>query len=183
MRSVNASASLVLGPFLTTSIEGKGLIMFKYISTIAIAIVLSTSFHLDAGAQTSSGYQSRQIQNQVQVERGTVIQVREIKVEGSEMGMGIGGLLGGLLGAVAAQNTDNYAAKAAAAAIGGTLGGLAGKKFSGNTGAELIIQKENGSIVAVTQESGDNTLFGVGQRVLFIGGRVLPDTTQVAARY
>lgn len=140
-------------------------------------LVISLATAIGAQAQTSSGYEHQQIQRQVQVERGVVLQVRQIEIAGSDVGTGIGGLIGGLLGALAAQNTDNYAAKGVAAAVGGTLGGLAGKKVSGNTGSELIIQKERGDVVSVTQEAGDNTVFSPGQRVLFIGGRVLADTT------
>ena len=143
--------------------------------TIVLAFVSIAAF-----SQTSSGYEGQQLQQQVRVERGIVLQVRQIDVGGSQTGTTIGGILGGLLGVVASQNTDNYAAKGVAATLGATLGGVIGKKTSGNAGLELIIQKSDGTVVSVTQ-SADSTSFAVGQRVLFISGRVLPDMTATFA--
>lgn len=143
--------------------------------SIFLFIVLAFA-SIAAFSQTSSGYDGQQLQQQVRIERGIILQVRQIDVGGTQTGTTIGGILGGLLGVVASQNTDNYAAKGVAATLGATLGGVVGKKASGNAGFELVIQKSDGNVVSVTQSS-DNTNFAVGQRVLFVGGRVLPDMT------
>jgi outer membrane lipoprotein SlyB len=164
--------------------------MKKHLLAIAVCTVFSTVSHAqfsqfqqfqNTEPHTSGGYADQQLQKQIQVERGIVLQVRKIEVQGSETGQVVGGLLGGLLGAVAARNTDDYAAKGVAATLGATLGAVGGKKFTGNSGSELIIQKQSGDVVSVTQEDDENT-FSPGQYVIFVGGRVLHDMTNTFTR-
>lgn len=147
--------------------------------TVFFAMALSLSVNLDLAAQTANGYTAPQLQAPKPVERGTVVQVREIKVEGTTAGTSVGAILGGVFGALWARNESDYSTKAAAAAIGGTAGGFIGKALSGNRGYELIIALDGGKLISVTQDGSDGTLFKEGQGILMIGGRVVPDSTKL----
>lgn len=112
--------------------------------------------------------------------RGTIINVREVNIQGSQTG--IGGLSGATGGAVAGSAIGNGGRSNALGAIGGAvIGGIAGAAIEeGSTrqkGLEYVIETENDNLITVVQ--GLSPSLSKRQKVLVIYGnptRVIPDS-------
>jgi len=121
-------------------------------------------------------------QEEAQVQRGTIIGVRQIVITPSGT---IGAATGGAVGGVAGSQVPGAPVVTALGAIGGTLvggiGGAAAAQAVGQTkGWEYIVQEEPGDkLVSVTQTS--KTALPIGLHVLVIAGaqqaRIVPDYT------
>ncbi len=112
--------------------------------------------------------------------RGTIVNVREVNIQGNQTG--IGGLSGAAGGAVAGSAIGNGGRSNALGAIGGAvIGGIAGAVIEEGTtsqkGLEYVIETENDNLITVVQ--GLTPSLSKKQKILVIYGnptRVIPDT-------
>lgn len=108
-------------------------------------------------------------QRMAQVQDGTVVSVRPVRLEGRDTG--VGGTVGMVGGAVAGSNVGGYREAPVFAFLGAILGGVIGtaiERDAGRTEAlELIIQLRNGERVAVVQARGQEE-FRPGDAVMVI---------------
>lgn len=104
-----------------------------------------------------------------QVQDGTVVAVRSVKVEGPQSG--VGGAVGMVTGAVAGSNVGGYRDAPVFAFLGAILGGVIGtaiERDAGTTPAvELIVQLRNGERVAIVQAKGQEE-FRAGDAVMVV---------------
>jgi outer membrane lipoprotein SlyB len=110
-----------------------------------------------------------EIQRMAQVQDGTVVSVRSVRLEGRDSGAG--GAVGMVAGAVAGSNVGGYRDAPVFAMLGAILGGVIGhaiERDAGRTEAvELIVQLRNGERVAVVQAKGQEE-FRAGDAVMII---------------
>lgn len=103
--------------------------------------------------------------------KGTIISVRDVRIQGSESGAGAtaGAIAGGAAGS---QIGDNGAAHVVGAVGGAVVGALAGAAIeegsSRQAGVEYVVQAETGAILTVVQGTEDR--MRVGDRVLLLYG-------------
>jgi len=106
---------------------------------------------------------------------GTVVSVRQVRIEGTKSGVGTAGgaVAGGALGStIGGGRAENIAAGIGGAILGGLIGAAAEEGVTRQTGMEYTIQLERGDTIVVVQ--GDDqpvALAGQPVRVLY-GDRV-----------
>ena len=118
-----------------------------------------------ATSQSGRSYSQSQAQRSLSVYYGTIIELREVTIEGSSSGAGalIGGVAGGVLGSTIGSGSGRTLAT-----VGGALAGLAAgsavEKRSGTKAAtEFTIELDSGRMMAVVQEQ--DSYYRVGDRV------------------
>ncbi|WP_330926422.1 hypothetical protein [Candidatus Sororendozoicomonas aggregata] len=141
--------------------------MKPYICAVAIASVLMivSGCTKDLFGTTYSQDEARQIQK---VQFGTIEEVRPVKLEGEQGG--VGALAGGAIGGIAAgSNIGGGSGSSIASIIGAVAGGIVGnmaeKKLTEKQGVELTVKLDNGSKVSVVQQADPNEVFVKGNRV------------------
>ena len=101
---------------------------------------------------------------------GTVLKVDAVTIEGTQSGAGA--VLGGALGAAAGQTIGDGTGRVLGAVAGGVAGALGGsaveKKVTTQDGLEIMVELDNGEIIAVVQEKDDE--YAVGDRVRILKG-------------
>jgi outer membrane lipoprotein SlyB len=127
-----------------------------------------------ASSRSDSVYSRSQARQAHSVYYGTVLEVQEVTIEGTQSGIGAisGGVLGGVAGsAIGGGKGSNIAA--AAGAIGGMLAGAAAEKgVTTKDGLEIMVELDSGELKVIVQEK-DN-VYAVGNRVRLIAA---PDGT------
>ncbi|MEM1138402.1 MAG: hypothetical protein AAGH45_00855 [Pseudomonadota bacterium] len=129
--------------------------------------VLSLSLFAAACASglDSSDYSRGSVGNVSRTTSGTVLQVREVRIEGTKSGIGTGAgaVIGGAVGAV----------------VGGIAGAAAEEGVTRQKGHEYTIRRSDGSVITIVQ-GADANMLPPGSPVLIISGqrtRVVADTT------
>jgi outer membrane lipoprotein SlyB len=129
-------------------------------------------------------------QRLAQVQEGTVVSVRSVRLEGRDSG--VGGALGMVGGAVAGSHVGGQREAPVFAFLGAVLGGVIGHAVERDAGRadalEMIIQLRNGERVAVVQAQGQED-FRPGDAVMIISqgrsarvSRALPPVPPSATR-
>ncbi len=142
------------------------MIMNKRAAVFLATVVLALSGCMsDLTGTTYSRQEARQMQV---VKFGTIAEVRLVKLEGTESGVGT--LAGGAAGGIAAGSNVGSGSGSAVAAIagavaGGVLGNMAEKKLTEKQGVELTVRLEDGTYVSVVQQADANAPFTPGDRV------------------
>lgn len=118
-----------------------------------------------ASSRSGQVYTREQARTAHTVYTGTVLQVQEVTIEGTQSGAGA--VLGGALGAAAGQTIGGGSGRVLGT-VGGAVGGaLAGsaleKKATTAAGLEITVELDNGRVIAVVQEKDDD--YQVGDRV------------------
>lgn len=125
-----------------------------------------------------------------QVQDGTVVAVRPVRVDGHQTGLGA--TVGSVAGAVGGSSVGGARDSVVFATLGAVLGGVIGHAVERSAGREealeLIIQLRNGERVAIVQRQGDER-FQPGDAVMIISQgrsarvtRALPPVPPGAAR-
>lgn len=152
-----------------------------------IVLIVAPALLSSCARQISSGtYVDSHVGEASRTFRGTVINVRQVRVEGSEKlqdntaGALIGGGAGALAGAQFGGGHGQLAAAGAGALLGGVLGALGQKELSSQEGFEYVIELSNGEMRTIVQ--GLDHALSVGQKVLLMvsndgRSRVVPDTS------
>ena len=130
-----------------------------------------------AGCQSSrSGrvYSRDQARVTQSVYYGTVLEVKNVQIEGTKSGFGMiaGGVLGGFLGNTVGGGTGRKLATAGGAVAGAAAGAAGEEAATRKKGLEITVELDNGQIIAVVQEADDQ--YAVGDRVRILRG---PDGT------
>lgn len=99
---------------------------------------------------------------------GTIVHIREVKIQGEDGKDIIGAVGGAVLGGFLGNSIGGGRGRSLATAAGAIVGGLAGQKVESSvnktSGVELEIRKDDGKTIIVVQKQS-NTDFRVGQRV------------------
>ncbi len=125
------------------------------LAILAALAALSTA----ACAPTHSGgtYSRAQAGEEQRVSRGTILAMRDVKVEGTQSGAGVigGGVIGGVAGSMLGKGSRANLAGAAAGAVLGAVGGsMAESKITEQTSTEFTVREESGAIIAVVGQRG-----------------------------
>jgi outer membrane lipoprotein SlyB len=104
-----------------------------------------------------------------QVQDGTILAVRKVKLDGNQSGLGA--TVGSVAGAVSGSSVGGHRESVVFATLGAVLGGVIGHAIERNSGRdealELIVQLRNGERVAIVQSQGEER-FNPGDAVMII---------------
>lgn len=132
-----------------------------------VLIVVFLALVVQGCAPSASGrvYSRDQARQSQQTSYGTVIQVDQVTIEGTQSGLGT--IAGGALGAGVGQAIGSGTGRALAAIAGGVAGAVAGsaaeKGATTKTGLEIMVELDNGQMVTVVQEADE--IYRPGDRV------------------
>ncbi|QGM81492.1 glycine zipper 2TM domain-containing protein [Otariodibacter oris] len=139
-----------------------------------LATMLVTSIVITGCANTDifsgSVYRADQAKEARSISYGTIVSVRDVKIQADNQGV-IGTVGGGVLGGVAGSAIGGGRGQAIATAVGAIAGSVVGSKVeekaSQVSSVELVIRKDNGQEIVVVQKKEDG--FVPGRRVRIVG--------------
>lgn len=150
--------------------------------TAALALVAALAVPVGACSTHSADTYSRDEMGQAMtVTHGTVVSVRQVKVEGTQSGVGAasGAAIGGVGGyQVGGDRSVNIIGAIGGAVIGGLIGLAAEKGLTSDTAEEVIVRQDDGTTRAYIQKMDDPNALQPGDRVLIMRGdktRVVKD--------
>ena len=140
---------------------------------ITVLILFMAAPMITACASSRSGqvYTRDQARHEMQVNYGTVRDVRAVQIEGTKSGVGAvaGGVTGGVLGSMVGGGKGRLLG-AVVGALGGAAGGaLAEEQVTMRQGVEVTVELDTGELVTVVQEA--DMQFSVGERVRVLRAR------------
>jgi outer membrane lipoprotein SlyB len=124
-----------------------------------------------APVHSGSTYSRSQAGQEQRVSKGTILAMREVKVEGTDTGAGtIGGaVVGGAAGSTLGQGARaNLAGAAVGAVLGAVVGAMAESRLTEATAIEFTVREENGATIAVVQANDQG--LREGERVAILRG-------------
>lgn len=138
----------------------------------ALLFLVSPSL-LTSCASSRSGqvYSRDQARQGMRVSYGTVREVREVQIEGTQSGVGAvaGGVTGGVLGSMVGGGRGR-ALGAVVGALGGAAGGaLAEEAVTKKNGLEITVELDTGEVLSIVQEA--DMSFYAGERVRVLQGQ------------
>ena len=146
-------------------------------STLALTSLLGGCSGSDLSPNT---YNGSTVGVASRAEKGTIVSIRQVKIQqNSHVGALGGAVAGGAAGSLVGNRTAvSIASATGGALLGGLIGNEAEKQLRKDVGYEYIVQLNNGSTIAVTQQQ--DLQLGLNQHVLVIYGpttRIVPDNT------
>ena len=146
-----------------------------------LALLAVSSLAGCAGGIGGADYGRGQVRGEQSVRLATVMSVRQVRVEGTNSGLGTlaGAAAGGIAGNSAGRGNGNALATVAGAVVGGLAGAAIENGSSKQEGVEITVQFDNGRLSAITQ--GADEAFHVGDRVMVTSGSGVTRVTKVAA--
>jgi outer membrane lipoprotein SlyB len=141
----------------------------KRLGLPAIVVIATVTLVGCSSAPSSSTYTRAQAGTLQEVQMGSVLSVRNIRIEkdSTDVGNAAGAVLGGIAGSTAGEGRGKAAASVAGAVIGGIIGSKIDKSVQTQPGYEITIQLDGGKTVVVTQLADE--AFRPGDRVKVIG--------------
>ncbi|MEG9500195.1 glycine zipper 2TM domain-containing protein [Mannheimia indoligenes] len=141
---------------------------------LALAAALMSSFVLVGCANTDiysgSVYSGSQAKEARSISYGTILSVRDVKIQADSQGV-IGTVGGGVLGGIAGSSVGGGTGQAIATAVGAIAGSVIGsqveQKASQVSSLEMVIRKDDGKEIVVVQKKEDG--FVPGKRVRIVG--------------
>ncbi len=134
---------------------------------IIFLAVFGTLFIITGCGTSQSGrvYTQGQAQRSLSVYYGTIIELREVTIQGSSTGAGtvIGGIAGGVAGSTIGHGRGSTLAAVAGALVGAAAGSAIEKESGTKPALEFTIELDNGRLMAVVQEADGH--YRVGDRV------------------
>lgn len=133
------------------------------LAAAALALSVYTGCTESASGNVFSRDEARQA---AEIYEGTVVDVREGKIEGSQSGIGgIGGAaMGGAVGSTIGGGSGNTVATVGGAVLGALVGNAVEKGVTGENALQITVKLDvNGKNIQVVQ--GKDIAFTVGQRV------------------
>ncbi len=121
-------------------------------------------------SQTGKVYTQGQAQKSLDVYYGTIIELREVTIQGSSSGAGavVGGVAGGVVGSTIGSGRGRTLATVGGALAGVAAGSAVEKKSGTKAAMEFTIELDNGRMMAVVQEADGH--YRVGDRVRLLQG-------------
>lgn len=148
---------------------------FRYIPLMLAAVVLAGC----GSAPSASSYSRNQALQAQNVEKGKIVSMRAVQVEGTKSGVGsgAGAVAGGVAGSfIGGGWRSNVLGAVGGAILGGVGGSAAEEAITSSTGTEFVVQLDNGRTIAVVQANDEN--LAPGDRVMVLQGgqtRVVSD--------
>ena len=139
-------------------------------------------FSACAPLQPTSSYSREQMGRTATVMKGVVLALRDVKVSGTESGLGatVGATSGGVAGSYIGGDTRAHILGAIGGALVGGIAGAAAERAATKAGAmEFIIEQDNGQLIAIVQTNEES--IAVGESVLILRSdrvRVIKDRTK-----
>ncbi len=132
---------------------------------------------LGAGCASGLGsgdYERREARRVYEVRMGVVENVRSVRLEGTESGVGT--VAGAAVGGIAGSTVGGGKGQAIGAVLGAVAGGVAGaaaeEAITRKSGLEITVRLDSGRTIAVVQEdSGERFAVGDRVRILESGGQ------------
>jgi outer membrane lipoprotein SlyB len=121
-------------------------------------------------ASTDPDLRSRpEAMRMAQVQDGTVIAVRKVKLDGNQTGLGatVGAVAGGVAGGSVGGRRESAVFSTLGAVLGGVLGHAIERSGGREEALEFIVQLRNGERVAIVQSQGEER-FNPGDAVMII---------------
>ncbi len=120
-----------------------------------------------ASSMSGSAYSRKEARRVQTVDKGEVIMVREVQIEGTKSPAGAiaGGVMGFVLGNTIGGGSGKNVARAAGA-IGGALAGSAIEEAATRqTGLEITVKLDSGEVIAIVQGKDEKETFEEGDLV------------------
>lgn len=122
----------------------------------------------------SGDYERREARRVYEVRMGVVENVRSVRLEGTESG--VGAVAGGAVGGIAGSEIGRGKGSAVGAILGAVAGGIAGaaaeQAITRKPGLEITVRLDSGRTIAVVQEdTGERFAVGDRVRILESGGQ------------
>lgn len=142
----------------------------KIYTPLAIAMVATVVLSGCANGLGSNDYSRSQARTVQEVQTGVVMNVRNIRIEGTKTPVGTvaGAAVGGLAGSQVGGGTGQIAGAVLGAVLGGVAGSAVEEKTTSQNGVEITVRLDSGRTIAITQ--GADAQFRVGDRVRVISG-------------
>ena len=141
-------------------------------TNLAVALLASVILSGCANTDVFSGdvYTANQAKEARAISYGTILSVRDVKIQAESQGV-IGTVGGGVLGGIAGSAIGGGRGAAIATAIGAiagsALGSTAEQKLNQVSSLELVIRKDDGQEIVVVQKKENG--FAPGKRVRIVG--------------
>lgn len=147
----------------------------RYITILPIVVTLLVSGCVSS--KSGSVYKRDQARTVQRVELGIVEHVREVRIEGTQSGIGaaIGSVVGGIVGSEVGHGSGREIATILGAAGGGAAGATVEEATTRQKGLEITVELDNGRLIAVTQAADEP--FNVGDRVRVLSGQGITRVT------
>ncbi|MCH6582017.1 MAG: glycine zipper 2TM domain-containing protein [Gammaproteobacteria bacterium] len=147
----------------------------RYITILPIVVTLLVSGCVSS--KSGSVYKRDQARTVQRVELGIVEHVREVRIEGTQSGIGaaIGSVVGGIVGSEVGHGSGREIATILGAAGGGAAGATVEEATTRQEGLEITVELDNGRLIAVTQAADEP--FNVGDRVRVLSGQGITRVT------
>ena len=144
-------------------------VMVLWVPVLSAAILTGCASGLGSG-----DYERSEARRVYEVKMGVVESVRQVRLEGTETG--VGAVAGGAIGGIAGSSVGGGKGSAVGAVLGAVAGGMAGaaaeEVTTRKTGIELVVRLDSGRTIAVVQEdTGESFARGDRVRVLESGGQ------------
>ena len=119
---------------------------------------------------SGSVHRGEQAKEARSISYGTIVSVREVKIQADSPGV-IGTVGGGVLGGIAGSGIGGGTGQAIATSVGAIAGAVIGntveQKVSQVSSLEMVIRKDDGNEIVVVQKKEDG--FTPGKRVRIVG--------------
>lgn len=144
--------------------------MNKWLWLLPLAIVSAGC----ASGLGSGDYERREARRVYEVKMGMVENVRNVRLEGTQSG--VGAVAGGAVGGIAGSSVGGGKGQAIGAVLGAVAGGVAGaaaeEALTRKPGLEITVRLDSGRTIAVVQEdTGERFAVGDRVRILESGGQ------------
>lgn len=141
-----------------------------------VLLAMAIAFNTTACVRSRAGdtYSREEAQRTMTFREGVLIDVRKVKLEGTQspVGMGAGAAVGGIAGSGVGSGRGAAVGAVVGAVVGGIIGAASEEAYTRSEAWELTIQPDQGAPVVVVQEIGSD-VFAKGEhvRILQSGGR------------
>ena len=141
---------------------------YSLVFVLALAAVATTISTGCVESQSGNVFSRDEARQAAEVYVGTVVDVREGKIEGSQSGVGAigGGAMGGAVGSTIGGGSGNVVATVGGALAGALIGNAVEKGATGSKAVQVTVKLDTGKEIQVVQ--GTDIPFAVGQRVRVI---------------
>ncbi|HDS16803.1 MAG TPA: glycine zipper 2TM domain-containing protein [Proteobacteria bacterium] len=118
-----------------------------------------------AGNQSGRIYRHHEAQRSLSVYYGTILELREVTIEGENSGAGgvLGGITGGIAGSTIGSGRGRVLATLGGALAGAAAGTLLEQESTTKAALEFTIELDNGRLLAIVQENDGH--YRVGDRI------------------
>ena len=123
--------------------------MKKFLTVVLSAFLLTAC----GVGNTNTTYQSYQLGSQGVIEKGRILEMNPVQIQGDNAigtlaGAGIGGAAGAMIGG---NTAVNIIGGIAGAVVGGMVGSAAEQAITKDSAYEFVVEKSNGQLVSVVQ--------------------------------